>query len=355
MQPGNLNWKNDKEQIARLYYLATSFEKWKDGSDLDSEISTLINGSGDPFKWFRNHTGMKVDDFLDWFNAQGMNENIENYANSKIKLVTSVKEIVQGSPNENSLDDLIPKNAKDIVYEIENPATQTYIDFKRDVFTRGLLPWYFQDDALKADNNRSFMVHTILHMNEDGRSKINSHIFDMALQVAMEILNYNDIYCSEIFRIALNSTGSRKDAHSNPHVDHMHSHKVLMLYLSNSEGNTLVCRDKYGKDSNGILDEASSFHLPNDSIGGSEVYPGFTIEGEKTLEVIAEIMPTEDRTAIFDGLHYHCHKFPPAGENRFVMIVTFNDEESTGVGYQIKDEERVSSRPHTTHLKVNLN
>jgi len=342
MKPGNLGWQNDEDQIARLYYLAISFDKWEDGSDVDSEISTLIKSSGDPFLWFKNHTGMKVNDFLDWINAKGMSKNIENYSNIKTKLVTLVKETVQDNSNRGSLDDLIPKNVRDIVYEIENPVTQTYLDYKRDVFTRGLLPWYFQDDAIKEDNNRSFMVHTILHMNEDGKSKINSNVFDITLQVAMEILNYNNIYCSEIFRMALNSTGSRKDTNSNPHVDHMHSHKVLMVYLSNSEGNTLVCGEKYGKDSNGTL-------------GGSAVYPGFTIKGEKSLNVIAEIKPTEDRTVIFDGLQYHCHKFPPTGENRFVLIVTFNDGESTEVGYQIKDKERVSSRPHSTHLKVNLN
>ena len=342
MKPGNLEWQNDEDQIARLYYLAISFDNWEYGLDVDSEISTLINGSGDPFLWFKNHTGMKVNDFLDWINAKGIRKNIENYSNMKTKLVTSTKEIVQDNSNRGSLDDLIPKNVRDIVYEIENPVTQTYLDYKRDVFTRGLLPWYFQDDAINEDKNRSFMVHTILHMNEDGKSKINSHVFDITLQVAMEILNYNNIYCSEIFRMALNSTGSRKDINSNPHVDHMHNHKVLMVYLSNNEGNTLVCDEKYGKDS-------------NDTLGGSSVYPGFTIEGEKTLNVIAEIKPTEDRTVIFDGLQYHCHKFPPAGESRFVLIVTFNDEESTGVGYQIKDKERVSSRPHSTRLKVNLN
>ena len=60
MKPGNLGWQNDEDQIARLYYLAISFDKWEDGSDVDSEISTLIKSSGDPFLWFKNHTGMKI-------------------------------------------------------------------------------------------------------------------------------------------------------------------------------------------------------------------------------------------------------------------------------------------------------
>jgi len=69
------------------------------------------------------------------------------------------------------------------------------------------------------------------------------------------------------------------------HVDHLRPHKVLLYYVTESDGNTIILKQRYPFSYN-------------------------KVSGLKTGEVVQEITPKKGRVVLFDGSHFHASSVP---------------------------------------------
>ena len=112
----------------------------------------------------------------------------------------------------------------------------------------------------------------------DAEGKSKSEYVDLCVTVMTEILDYSNLFGTYIFhRAATNRTHSGEGIQlSEPHIDHNFPHNNLLVYLTNSGGETFV-------------------------------------EGEK-------FNPKEDDVIVFEGEHYMKR---PIKDRRVVLVATF--------------------------------
>tara|TARA_S200000501_G_C20532117_1_gene616137 strand:+ start:65 stop:682 length:618 start_codon:yes stop_codon:yes gene_type:complete len=112
----------------------------------------------------------------------------------------------------------------------------------------------------------------------DAEGKSKSEYVDLCVTVMTEILDYSNLFGTYIFhRAATNRTHSGEGIQlSEPHIDHNFPHNNLLVYLTNSGGETFV-------------------------------------EGEK-------FNPKEDDVIVFEGEHYMKR---PIKDRRVVLVSTF--------------------------------
>ena len=112
----------------------------------------------------------------------------------------------------------------------------------------------------------------------DAESKSKSEYVDLCVTVMNEILDYSNLFGAYIFhRAAANRTYADEGIQlSEPHIDHNFPHNNLLVYLTNSGGETFV-------------------------------------EGEK-------FNPKEDDVIVFEGRHYMKR---PIKDKRIVLVATF--------------------------------
>jgi hypothetical protein len=92
-----------------------------------------------------------------------------------------------------------------------------------------------------------------------------------------------------------------------PHIDRYIPHKTALLYLNNSDGDTLVYKEKY--DFNSSLTSAQYRHT----------------ELPKNLTVDSRITPASNKLIVFDGATYHSSMPPINGlEIRATININFN-------------------------------
>ena len=178
---------------------------------------------------------------------------------------------------------------------LKNPRTKEYKELKKFILSNEFA-WYWQNTAtdgttpferlyptLKGEHeNFGLLFHQfIARANERTRyPHLSSSHFDAVQQVVLQILDYNNIGCDVIYRMAAQMvfpTATRKG--SVPHCDHDYPHENVLMYLSDTDGET-VC-------------------------------------GEE------EHHPKEDDVIIFRGEHYHR---PPSAGRRIIIIATFLNE-----------------------------
>ena len=117
--------------------------------------------------------------------------------------------------------------------------------------------------------------------------KVNSAYMDLMDYVIDQIFELNRIRCHCIYRINANSVFPQPTGGilTQPHIDHQFPHKNMLIYLTDSGGDT-ICFDNDGK----------KHHYT----------------------------PAEDDIVEFQGLH--CMQ-PPKDKRRVVIVVTYLDED----------------------------
>lgn len=184
------------------------------------------------------------------------------------------------------LDDFIPKKYQD---DLEN------LLLKNQSF-----PWYLTQDISyqstdKEFNNlkRKFTAFSHVFKNEKGiQSKIFDFLIPMVYQATEQInFQFNDIVMARSFLQLSNTSGS-----NNPHIDFEIPHLVLLYYVNNSQGSTILYEEKY---------------------------PDIKIEELKDtqLTVKTEIEPKKGRCLLFNGLTYHSSSGP---DKDLRCIINFN-------------------------------
>ena len=169
---------------------------------------------------------------------------------------------------------------------IHNPKTPQYFQIKEWV-CGGWIPWYWEDgttldrpDGLleNGHENFGFSCHTLLSRpGEKPYSVESSPYLDKVYPIFSEIFEANNLNVNVIYRIGINCVHpTDRNLPCIEHIDHNFPHKNLLIYMSNTDGDTVV-------------------------------------EGERHS-------PVEDEIIIFEGKHYH---HPPTFGRRIAMVATF--------------------------------
>lgn len=104
-------------------------------------------------------------------------------------------------------------------------------------------------------------------------------------------IKVNDVYR---IRLALTTSMDSEVLHGS-HIDMEHPHKVLLYYVNDSDGDTVMYNEFYTKENGGDVD----------------------------LTFKEKISPKKNRAVIFDGLRYHNSIKPIQQKTRFIININF--------------------------------
>ena len=187
-----------------------------------------------------------------------------------------------------------------------NSMTPAVFNKVKDAVLSGDTPWY----ALSTDyfnfKNVSEYSHSWAHLayTDSGAASPLGDLLHMAVLSAFDNVG---IKASNIFRIRLGLHGiSPTNYVGGAHVDFNLPHKVALIYLNNSDGDTFIFNQRY------------------DPVSNSDTYFYFQEKHNGVGSVLARITPEENKMICFDGLHYHSSSCPTTVAKRIVINVNYN-------------------------------
>lgn len=159
--------------------------------------------------------------------------------------------------------------------------------------------WYYQPSS--TSTKFPFFSHVLIRRYDHikGEPEFNSYITPYILNIFKRFTDEHNIKVDKITRAALNLTFYHGKYEScDPHVDHDFPHKVFMLYLNDTSGDTLVF-DKVYNGKKAVLDVTNK------------------------LSVLKRIKPELGKAVCWDGNYYHASSFCKPMQRRVVAVITF--------------------------------
>jgi ectoine hydroxylase-related dioxygenase (phytanoyl-CoA dioxygenase family) len=159
-------------------------------------------------------------------------------------------------------------------------------------------PWYFMQDVTYSDKDGS---PAFFHLFKD-RTRTNSNFVDCLLPIingAKEKVNFphNVIYHARTFiQLPLNPNVLKAETDL-LHIDTHIPHTVVLYYVCDSDGDTIIVNKKY----DGIVNEKSL--------------------SEQNFETLAKVTPKKGRAVVFDGAYYHTAEQPTKSKRRCVINI----------------------------------
>lgn len=133
-----------------------------------------------------------------------------------------------------------------------------------------------------------------------GESEMRSPMYNFFERIVFDFLDSKNLKYGKVMRACLNLQYAHTLPHTDPHIDSYEDHHIVLLYLSDSVGDTIVYDE--------VVDESKPPVLPyNHDYSIKEL-----ISAEK------------GKIVCFSGKHYHANYFPNVGELRLVCV--FNVE-----------------------------
>lgn len=163
-------------------------------------------------------------------------------------------------------------------------------------------PWYYSDRIVDADYYEKFNVTNVSKYNgfQFGHvfysaGKPESDYYELALTIFHTFCQKNGVDYRAILRAKANLTTQDSAATGiMPHVDHPFDHNVFLYYVNDSDGDTILYKDKF-------------------VVGGDAV----------EIEEDCRISPVAGRAILFDGRSYHSPDIPQKSRSRVVINMTF--------------------------------
>lgn len=148
---------------------------------------------------------------------------------------------------------------------LKNPVTEKYLKLKQHILSDEF-PWYYSERSLPEDSinekyiNMPYYGHSFLIRPEGTQvsqkfSKPNSNYVDIVYEVFEEILLANQ-FIDNYFYLRINANCVHADSgiqFSIPHVDHSFSHRNIIVYLTNSGGNTYVLNNLHEPNEDDVV------------------------------------------------------------------------------------------------------
>jgi hypothetical protein len=157
-------------------------------------------------------------------------------------------------------------------------------------FARTVLPEYAEADSDSNTRETTLLGHNFY---QDGKQEsINYKISDFILDrfISRSGISFNSLVRSKA-NLQFKSAELDRSNYTTPHVDSLTSHYVLIYYVNNSDGNTVIFDRVLGQD-------------------------------KTEYNIIKEVEPKKGRFLLFDGRHYHAAKF--ALINNVRININFN-------------------------------
>lgn len=180
----------------------------------------------------------------------------------------------------------------------DNLLDKPVFDFIKDK-VQNTTPWGFVDKTGTAGTSDGPSFYSII----SDQNGVYSPLYDLLCLPLIVACSKNNIKCSRLLRIRIGLIlSSHEQIVHTPHVDYTTPHKTMLLYLTNSDGQTILFKQKHS----GIIDELGS-------------------ADKNSLEVDHYITPVENKSVIFDGLQFHSSTTPKNDKFRIVINYNFVD------------------------------
>ena len=182
-------------------------------------------------------------------------------------------------------DDIIEKPYQELIKETllggDKPPT---IDKVEEAF-----PWYYISDITDADHEDSFQgrfgfTHSYVTPEEGIVSQFHN-LFLGLIQNSCKKLKIKEIDVLNGRSFLSTPTNIPKDDVDSPHVDLVVPHFVMLYYVSDSDGDTIIYNEK------------TKF---------AACYP----DNEMNFTIKKKVSPKQGRVVLFDGIHWHTAEQP---------------------------------------------
>jgi hypothetical protein len=186
-----------------------------------------------------------------------------------------------------------------------NVLTQSVFNKVRQAVMAPETPWYSVSTDYYNAQTPDHYSHSWAHLAfSDGVA--NSPLGELLHMAALSALDNTGQEVGEIVRIRLGlHTISPQTRYGGAHVDYNLPHRVALLYLNDSDGDTLVFNEKYDPNSN-----ADTYHYFQDQYQGK-------------ASVIHRSTPAANKMIWFDGMHYHSSSSPTTVAKRITININY--------------------------------
>ena len=169
-------------------------------------------------------------------------------------------------------------------------------------------PWFWQNSS--TSEKFPFLSHTLIprhNEHEDIQGYVNSQYYGMFNDIFKSFCMIHGLKVKRVLRASLNlALPFHRFPYTDPHVDHAIPHYGMLMYLNDwTGGSTVLFKEQ--------TDGAVIDH-PLDDVNSS-------------LTIDTEIIPKKGKIAVFDGTHFHAHRFCQEAERRVVCVFTFTTYE----------------------------
>jgi len=180
-------------------------------------------------------------------------------------------------------------------------------NIKEQVFHRSF-PWYFTFTT-NHSSSESIYGNSFCHIPiADGNIETNiGYVCRTCLLIIADKLNFK-IGKIHRARFGLLEPKPQGKYINVPHIDYEMKHFTALLYLNNSDGETIIYNEKYNINSN---------------TDGVNYYDEIL---KKTVTIKTKIECKENRFIMFDGFHYHSSTCPTNVNRRIVLNFNFEIE-----------------------------
>lgn len=164
-------------------------------------------------------------------------------------------------------------------------------------------PWFYRPSTL---NNFYYNSHALL----DPNLGVTSQHLPFFEKIFYRICDLNNVSVNKILRMNVNMTFHYTSPHTNLHVDHDFPHYVMIFYLNEASGNTLIFEETYTKETG---PEVDTFEYKKDKFD--------KIQNKHNLK--HSVSSKVNKVLFFNGTNYHAHEFCKPDEKRLIFICTF--------------------------------
>jgi len=141
--------------------------------------------------------------------------------------------------------------------------------------------------------------------NENSEIVVKSKYFNYFANIVDDFCCKYNIRIRNIIRAYINSTHYvPKYRYVDPHVDYFNNHLVLLMYLNKTSLSSTTI----------IFEKTQNFD------GKDPVFFDISKLKNNFMKIKKEIIPNFGKIVIFNGKHYHSHRFPKNNKNRIVCV-----------------------------------
>jgi len=105
-----------------------------------------------------------------------------------------------------------------------------------DLFDNESIPFYLANQSTAIDDGNYHFIHRLLNNTNNNKS----YLFDPLINILEIFLKKHNIKINKVIRAAINVTFNNGNDNCGEHIDHEFYHKQLLVYLNDSEGDTVI-------------------------------------------------------------------------------------------------------------------